>query len=159
MKSFYSYVYDGIGKLEIAVESGCITDLHFEKSFVLPDGCIREETPLHRKTVGQLTEYFAGERRTFELPIAPKGTDFQMRCWDALLAIPYGETRSYGDIARAAGSPKGFRAAGMANNRNPIAIIIPCHRVIGADGSLVGFGGGLDIKKFLLDLERENGPS
>ena len=78
-----------------------------------------------------------------------------MRCWEALLRVPYGETRSYGDIARSVGSPRGFRAVGMANNRNPIAIIIPCHRIIGSDGKLVGFGGGLDVKAFLLDLERK----
>ena len=78
-----------------------------------------------------------------------------MRCWEALLKVPYGETRSYGDIARSVGSPRGFRAVGMANNRNPISIIIPCHRIIGSDGKLVGFGGGLDIKEFLLGLERK----
>jgi methylated-DNA-[protein]-cysteine S-methyltransferase len=78
-----------------------------------------------------------------------------LRCWEALLRVPYGETRSYGDIARSVGSPRGFRAVGMANNRNPIAIIIPCHRIIGSDGKLVGFGGGLDVKAFLLDLERK----
>ena len=78
-----------------------------------------------------------------------------MRCWEALLRVPYGETRSYGDIARSVGSPRGFRAVGMANNRNPIAIIIPCHRIIGSDGKLVGFGGGLDVKAFLLELERK----
>lgn len=101
----------------------------------------------------QLQEYFSGSRKIFDLPLAPIGTDFQMRCWDALLQIPYGETRSYGDIARSVECPKGFRAVGMANNRNPISIVIPCHRVIGSDGKLVGFGGGLDIKKFLLDME------
>ena len=95
----------------------------------------------------------------FDLPLAPVGTEFQIRCWEALLQVPYGETRSYGDIARAAGSPKGFRAVGMANNRNPIAIIIPCHRIIGSNGKLVGYGGGLDIKEFLLELERKNARS
>ncbi len=114
---------------------------------------------LHRKAAEQLREYFDGKRKVFDLPLAPVGTEFQMRCWDALLEVPYGETRSYGDIARAAGSPKGFRAVGMANNRNPIAMIIPCHRIIGSDGKLVGYGGGLDIKVFLLELERKNAHS
>ena len=98
----------------------------------------------------------AGRRREFQLPLAPKGTEFQQKVWKALLDIPYGETRSYGEIARAIGNPKASRAVGMANNRNPIAIIIPCHRVIGSTGKLVGYGGGLDKKEFLLNLERQN---
>lgn len=159
MKSFYSYTYESIGKIEIGTESENITDVHFAKSFIPPAEYRRDETPLHRKAAEQLKEYFEGRRKVFDLPLAPAGTDFQMRCWKALIQVPYGETRSYGDIARAAGSPKGFRAAGMANNRNPIAIIIPCHRIIGSNGKLVGFGGGLDIKEFLLDLERKNAKS
>ena len=159
MKTFYSYTYGGVGKIEIGTESERITDVHFAKSFVPPSEYSRKETPLHRKAAEQLREYFDGKRKVFDLPLAPVGTEFQMRCWDALLEVPYGETRSYGDIARAAGSPKGFRAVGMANNRNPIAIIIPCHRIIGSDGKLVGYGGGLDIKVFLLELERKNAHS
>ena len=159
MKTFYCYTYDGVGKVEIGTESESITDVHFAKSFVLPSEYERKETPLHRKAAEQLREYFVDTRKVFDLPLAPVGTEFQMRCWDALLEVPYGETRSYGDIARAAGSPKGFRAVGMANNRNPIAMIIPCHRIIGSDGKLVGYGGGLDIKVFLLELERKNAHS
>ena len=159
MKTFYSYTYGGVGKIEIGTESKGITDVHFAKSFVPPSEYSRKETPLHRKAAEQLREYFDGKRKVFDLPLAPVGTEFQMRCWDALLEVPYGETRSYGDIARAAGSPKGFRAVGMANNRNPIAIIIPCHRIIGSNGKLVGYGGGLDIKEFLLELERKNARS
>ena len=159
MKTFYSYTYGGVGKIEIGTESKRITDVHFAKSFVPPSEYMREETLLHRKAAEQLREYFDGKRKVFDLPLAPVGTEFQMRCWDALLEVPYGETRSYGDIARAAGSPKGFRAVGMANNRNPIAMIIPCHRIIGSDGKLVGYGGGLDIKVFLLELERKNAHS
>ena len=101
----------------------------------------------------QLEEYFAGSRRDFTFPLDMRGTEFQLACWRALLAIPYGETRTYADIARAVGRPQGFRAVGMANNRNPIAIVVPCHRVIASDGTLCGYGGGLEIKRQLLQLE------
>ena len=103
--------------------------------------------------VQQLREYFAGKRRDFNFALDLRGTDFQRACWRALVAIPYGETRSYADIARAVGRPQGFRAVGMANNRNPVAIIVPCHRVIASDGTLCGYGGGLDVKRKLLELE------
>jgi methylated-DNA-[protein]-cysteine S-methyltransferase len=103
--------------------------------------------------VDELSQYFAGKRRQFDFPLDLRGTDFQLACWNALLAIPYGETRSYADIARAVGKPNAFRAVGMANNRNPIAIVVPCHRVIAANGTLCGYGGGLDIKRQLLELE------
>lgn len=101
----------------------------------------------------QLDEYFDGGRRAFDLPLAPHGTEFQLRAWEALRQIPYGQTRSYGEQAGMLGEPGLARAVGLANNRNPISIIVPCHRVIGADGSLVGYGGGLGTKRFLLDLE------
>ncbi|MGB8012785.1 MAG: methylated-DNA--[protein]-cysteine S-methyltransferase [Terriglobales bacterium] len=104
----------------------------------------------------QLNEYFAGRRREFSIPLDLRGTEFQLACWHALLEIPYGETRSYRDMAEAIGHPHAYRAVGMSNNRNPIAIIVPCHRVIAASGSLCGYGGGLDIKRQLLDLERAN---
>jgi methylated-DNA-[protein]-cysteine S-methyltransferase len=103
--------------------------------------------------IRELEEYFAGTRRAFDFPLDLRGTDFQVACWRALLAIPYGETRTYADIARAVGRPQGFRAVGMANNRNPVAIVVPCHRVIASDGTLCGYGGGLDIKRKLLELE------
>jgi len=106
-----------------------------------------------RTYVQQLKEYFAGERREFRFELDLRGTEFQRTCWRALLAIPYGQTRSYADIARAVGRPHGFRAVGMANNRNPVAIVVPCHRVIASDGTLCGYGGGLDIKRKLLELE------
>src|SRR5664279_1611517 len=112
-----------------------------------------ESTSAMQVYVRELEEYFAGTRRAFTFPLDLRGTDFQKACWRALLAIPYGETRSYGDIARAVGRPQGFRAVGMANNRNPIAIVVPCHRVIASDGTLCGYGGGLDIKRKLLELE------
>jgi O-6-methylguanine DNA methyltransferase len=106
-----------------------------------------------RDYVRELEDYFAGTRRVFTFPLDLRGTDFQLACWHALLAIPYGETRSYGDIARAVGRPQGSRAVGMANNRNPIAIVVPCHSVISSDGTLCGYGGGLDLKRKLLELE------
>jgi O-6-methylguanine DNA methyltransferase len=112
-----------------------------------------ESAEAMRTYVQQLEEYFAGERREFSFPIDLRGTDFQLACWRALQQIPYGQTRTYGDIARAVGRPQGFRAVGMANNRNPVAIVIPCHRVIAADGTLCGYGGGLDVKRRLLELE------
>ncbi|MGA9353364.1 MAG: methylated-DNA--[protein]-cysteine S-methyltransferase [Terriglobales bacterium] len=109
--------------------------------------------------VRELKEYFAGERREFSMALDLRGTPFQLACWEALLAIPYGETRSYADIARDIGHPNAFRAVGMANNRNPVAIVVPCHRVIASSGSLCGYGGGLDLKRKLLDLEQEHAGS
>jgi methylated-DNA-[protein]-cysteine S-methyltransferase len=106
-----------------------------------------------RPYASELEGYFAGQRREFTFPLDLRGTDFQLACWRALLAIPYGETRSYADIARAVGKPNAFRAVGMANNRNPIAIVVPCHRVIASDGTLCGYGGGLGVKRKLLELE------
>ena len=112
-----------------------------------------ESEPALHPYVRELEEYFAGQRRQFTFALDLRGTDFQRACWQALLAIPYGETRSYADIARAVGRPQGFRAVGMANNRNPVAIAVPCHRVIASDGTLCGYGGGLDLKRKLLELE------
>ncbi|MEM7050736.1 MAG: methylated-DNA--[protein]-cysteine S-methyltransferase [Acidobacteriota bacterium] len=111
------------------------------------------ENPLLAEAKGQLDEYFAGERRRFDLPLAPRGTDFQLQVWDQLLEIPYGETRTYGDLAAAHGGPGAARAVGQANHNNPIGIIIPCHRVIGSGGKLVGYASGLERKKQLLELE------
>ena len=107
----------------------------------------------------QLTEYFHGERKNFDVPLAFAGTPFQVRVWRALLTIPYGETRSYGDIARQIGHPAAMRAVGAANGRNPVSIMAPCHRVVGASGALVGFAGGLEAKRILLDLEAGVAPS
>jgi O-6-methylguanine DNA methyltransferase len=112
-----------------------------------------ESASAMRAYVQQLEEYFGGERREFTFALDLRGSDFLRACWQALLAIPYGETRTYADIARAVGRPQGFRAVGMANNRNPVAIIVPCHRVIASDGTLCGYGGGLDVKRKLLELE------
>lgn len=112
-------------------------------------------TLLLRQAATELAEYFAGQRRTFDFPTAPSGTLFQQAVWEALCTIPYGETRSYSQIAAQIGRPRACRAVGMANNRNPIAIVIPCHRVIGHAGALTGYAGGLDTKQRLLDLETE----
>jgi|SRR5579863_9098354 len=113
-----------------------------------------EESPdVLRPYSAELEEYFLGERRHFTFPLDLRGTDFQRDCWLALLKIPYGETRTYADIARAVHKPNAFRAVGMANNRNPVAIVVPCHRVIASDGTLCGYGGGLEVKRKLLELE------
>ena len=148
-----------IGELTLAAAENALTRIVLPAC--LPPGKgIYAQTPLLQQAMEQLCAYFAGELREFSLPIAPKGTPFEQRVWKALCAIPYGETRTYGQIAAAAGSPRGFRAAGMANHKNPLAIVIPCHRVIGANGSLTGYAGGLETKKFLLALEqRGKGPS
>ena len=114
----------------------------------------RESRPALAPYLRELKEYFAGERREFSFPLDLRGTEFQLACWHALLEIPYGETRSYRDIAQAIGHPHAYRAVGMSNNRNPVAIVVPCHRVIASSGSLCGYGGGLDIKRKLLDLEQ-----
>ena len=111
--------------------------------------------PLLLTAKEQLDQYFAGARRAFDLPLAPQGTPFQQAVWAALRTIPYGETRSYLEIARQVGNPKACRAVGMANHRNPLAIVVPCHRVVGAGGQLTGYAGGLDVKRRLLDLEAQ----
>jgi O-6-methylguanine DNA methyltransferase len=115
--------------------------------------CFEADNVFLRQCRRELDEYFAGQRREFTVPLDFHGTPFQMRCWHALLEIPYGQTCSYGDLARKVGSPNGFRAVGMANHDNPIPIIVPCHRVITSDRKLGGYGGGLDVKEKLLRLE------
>ena len=152
----FFYKYPMTGEIGIAESNGAISRVGFcaEKD-VKKDFCrfTLTETPLIKRAATQLREYFEGLRVNFDLPLEPVGTEFQRAVWQALLTIPAGETRSYGDIASQIKRPKAYRAVGMANNRNPIAIIIPCHRVIGRDGSLTGYAGGLDIKQYLLDLE------
>lgn len=150
------YVYENpmkeIEKLYICEKDGKLVCVEPRKEAV-PEGASLEETPLIKGAARQLSEYFAGKRKAFDLPLAPEGTDFQKRVWEELTKIPYGETRSYGELAAALGNPRAARAVGMANNRNHLMIVIPCHRVIGADGSLTGFGGGLGMKRALLALE------
>ncbi|MEG1790175.1 MAG: methylated-DNA--[protein]-cysteine S-methyltransferase [Oscillospiraceae bacterium] len=140
-----------LGKLCISATDGAVTGLSFGGGGEDDFPC-----PLLERAALELREYFAGERSEFDLPLAPEGTDFQKKVWLALCGIPFGETRSYGEIAAAVGNPRASRAVGGANNKNPIAILIPCHRVIGADGTLVGYGGGLPIKRALLALEQTN---
>jgi methylated-DNA-[protein]-cysteine S-methyltransferase len=149
MKYAYSYKTP-VGSLWLAEENGAITDLSFRSILKAEE----HETPLLKRAAGQLAEYFEGRRQAFDLPLDARGTAFQRAVWSALTDIPYGATRSYKEIAIAVGNEKACRAVGMANNKNPIAVIIPCHRVIGAGGGLTGYGGGLDIKEKLLDLER-----
>lgn len=139
-----------IGPLTLEADENGVTAIHFSA------GGAQDASPLLDATEAQLREYFAGARRTFDLPLAPHGTAFQRRVWAALRTIPYGETRTYGELAAAIGSPNASRAVGMANHRNPIPIIIPCHRVIGANGTLTGYAGGLEIKRRLLALEGIN---
>ena len=159
MKYFWHYDFP-IGRMVIVEADGHVACIFFEQENrrnkrveqTLLDAEERE-TPLLKKAARQLKEYFGGKRSEFDLPLAFDGTVFQKSVWAALLTIPYGETRSYGDIAKQIGNPKGFRAVGMANNQNPIAIICPCHRVIGSNGSLVGYAAGLEHKEYLLNLE------
>ena len=156
----YVYFYDTkikeLGTLGIGADDDRITNLFFEfetenvkknKDYTI------KETPLIKKAETQLFEYLNGKRKNFDLPLLKDGTDFQVSVWNELIKIPYGETRSYKDIAIAINNEKAVRAVGMANNRNKISIFIPCHRVIGMNKKLVGYGGGLQIKEFLLNLE------
>lgn len=141
------------GTLTIAADDKAICAVSFGRVEI--DNAEVKETPLITKTITELNEYFKGWRKEFDLPLAPQGTDFQQKVWQTLQNIPYGQTRSYKEIAKAAGSPNGYRAVGMANNKNPIAIIIPCHRVIGTNGKMVGYAGGLNTKENLLKLEMQ----
>jgi len=119
----------------------------------LPTGFDNSDCGVLLEAERQLSEYFARKRRVFELPLGLEGTEFQLKVWSALLEVPRGQTRTYGEIAADIGNPKAARAVGMANNRNPVSIIVPCHRIIGKGGALVGYGGGLHVKRLLLDIE------
>jgi O-6-methylguanine DNA methyltransferase len=145
------------GPLIIGVSAKGLVALEFDRGHFPPKDkkkiSWQESEEATHQYVRELKEYFAGRRREFSFALDLRGTPFQVKCWRALLEIPYGETRTYADIARAVGCPQAFRAVGMANNRNPIAIVVPCHRVIASDGTLCGYGGGLDIKRKLLELE------
>ena len=153
--TLFTIVPSPVGPLTLVGEGDDITGLYFEtgSSVAAPrTGWVRDDRRL-RSAAEQLAEYFEGKRTRFDLPIAPRGTAFQKSVWGALLRIPFGQTASYGDIARAIGKPAASRAVGGANHRNPLSIIIPCHRVIGADGGMTGYGGELYRKRLLLDLE------
>lgn len=143
------YCETPMGTITLTEEDCALTGLHFGKQSLAEE----RETPLLEEARIQLSQYFQGQRRVFDLPLQLKGTPFQRAVWQALVEIPYGETRSYGEIATAIGRPKATRAVGMANHVNPLAIVVPCHRVIGKNGSLTGYAGGLDFKRYLLNLE------
>jgi len=151
-----AYIDTVIGRLGIAEQEKFLTHLFFSDSASIkkmPPNAVEKWTPFLRKTAKEIEEYLAGKRREFNVPVKLAGTDFQLSVWNALRTIPYGQTRSYREIAEQIGNAKACRAVGMANHWNPVAIIVPCHRVIGANGSLTGFGGGLALKRQLLDLE------
>jgi methylated-DNA-[protein]-cysteine S-methyltransferase len=154
----YRYVKSPIGALLLAGDDEGLKFVGFPegKGQVQPQSEWKKDDRAFTDVKKQLDEYFAGKRKTFDLKLAPSGTAFQREVLTALQQIPYGETRSYQDIASDVGRPRAVRAVGAANGRNPLPIIIPCHRVIGANGSLTGFGGGLPVKQYLLDLERSN---
>ncbi len=148
-----------VGPLFLAASAKGLVRLEFETRVMKLDSAsieLRESKAALAPYLQELDEYFARERREFSFPLDLRGTRFQLACWHALLDIPYGETRSYADIARAIAHPHAYRAVGMSNNRNPVAIVVPCHRVIASSGSLCGYGGGLDLKRRLLDLEQTN---
>jgi methylated-DNA-[protein]-cysteine S-methyltransferase len=155
---YYCYLDTPIGELLLAGEAGALAMIGFPKGSMRREPepeWIFNEKPLTNARA-QLREYFAGDRKEFDLPLKLSGTEFQVSVLEALQDIPYGETTSYGEIARRIGRPKAVRAVGAANGRNPIPIVVPCHRVIGATGDLTGFGGGLDTKEALLRLEAEH---
>jgi len=155
------FYHTPLGKIALAETGSMITNLFFAKDIFLVcelrDRFIVKETEILNEAALQLEEYFKGRRKSFDIPLQPSGTEFMLSVWKELSRIPYGETRSYKDIAEAIGNPKACRAVGQANNRNPIPIFIPCHRVIGSSGSLVGYASGIEIKRFLLDLEKQFG--
>jgi O-6-methylguanine DNA methyltransferase len=154
---YYAQIMSPIGPLNLAVSEKGLVALEFNRGqFPATKNKAISWTLAPQKIEAyarELIEYFAGKRREFTFALDLRGTPFQVKCWRALLDIPYGETRTYADIARTVRKPQAFRAVGMANNRNPIAVVVPCHRVIASDGTLCGYGGGLDIKQKLLELE------
>lgn len=158
MSLSYKTIESPVGQLKlVASDKGLVAILWEQDSprrVRLNDLVAGERHPVLVQTEKQLSEYFAGKRRTFSVALDMRGTRFQKNVWEALLAIPFGETRSYGQLAKQLGNPRATRAVGAANGRNPLSIIVPCHRVIGSSGKLTGFAGGLDAKAHLLNLER-----
>jgi len=155
MSITFCYTYKTVyGNIVIESDGAAIVCVKTEASSA-PVG-VKKQDALTDKAAKELEEYFEGKRQVFGVPLCPQGTDFQRSVWKALQDIPYGETRSYKQIAEAIGNPKACRAVGLANNKNPIWIMIPCHRVIGTSGALIGYGGGLSMKKKLLELERKS---
>lgn len=156
MDTRYTLMPSPLGDIFIARTAQRITAVCFQngRTPMIPQPGWQRDDTAFADIFGQLNSYFAGERHEFDLPLAPQGTPFQLTVWHALQQIPYGQTTTYGELARTIGNPQAVRAVGAANGRNPIPIIIPCHRVIGSDGSLTGYGGGLHIKEALLSLEQ-----
>ena len=150
------YYNTKIGEIAIEENGVAITRLYFVNKDLEKEVEIKEETWLMRKAIKEIKEYLEGKRNSFDLPLEPEGTEFQKKVWNVLKEIPYGETRSYGEIAKLIGNEKASSAVGMANNKNPIMIMIPCHRVIGVNGKLVGYAGGLDVKEKLLNMEKNH---
>ena len=152
----YTYVESPVGSLLLAGDGNGLRLINFQtgRHRIKPDSSWRLDDRQFADAVGQLEAYFAGELKRFNLRLAPEGTPFQLKVWNALLTIPYGETISYGELARRVGDTRASRAVGAANGRNPLPIVVPCHRVIGADGALTWYGGGLPIKQALLALEQ-----
>ncbi len=155
--NYHALIDTPIGKLLLTTNGDALTGLYFDTARGWPryalEGRLDAAAGVLPQAARQLEEYFAGERRDFDLPLQMHGTEFQRQVWQLLRDIPYGVTCSYGELARRGRNPTAFRAVGLANGRNPIAVIVPCHRVIGADGSLTGFGGGIDRKRWLLTHE------
>lgn len=154
---YYNIIESPLGPILLTGDKKGLKHLNFlkgEKRVKIPEDWI-ENKEFFREAARQLEDYFSGKLQSFNLELDPEGTDFQRSVWKALCEIPYGETRTYKEIAVSIGKPKAYRAVGLANNRNPIAIIVPCHRVIGADGKLTGYASGLDVKEFLLKLEEK----
>ena len=157
MSTAYTTVDSPIGELMLTGDEHGLSGLYMQRQLYGPerDPAWRRDPAPFADAAAQLEEYFAGERTEFDLPLAARGTPFQQRVWSLLREIPFGETTTYGALAQALGNPRTVRAVGLANGRNPISVIVPCHRVIGADGSLVGFGGGIERKRALLAHEAE----
>ena len=147
-----------IGALTLVATDDALVGLYMEVGGSGPPGAIERPTPLLERAGAQLDEYFAGTRRDFDLPLAPRGTEFQREVWAVLRTIPFGSTWSYAQVALRLGRPGALRAVGAANGSNPIAIVVPCHRVVGSDGSLTGYGGGLARKRWLLEHEMGERP-
>ncbi len=155
---YYAILGSPIGPLLLAGDEEGLKYLHIRKGktkIEVPDSW-QENKEFFKEISRQLEAYFAGQLKSFDVKLAPEGTEFQKSVWNALTEIPYGETRTYKEIAISVGKPKAYRAVGLANNRNPISIIVPCHRVIGTNGKLTGYASGLDVKEFLLRLEENN---
>ncbi|KPI51894.1 cysteine methyltransferase [Clostridioides difficile] len=155
MKNIF-YYETKIGKIGIAEKNSCVTNLFFDTSSLDPEEYLVKETKIIIEANKQLKEYLDGNRKEFDLPLELSGSEFMRKVWNELCKIPYGETMTYIELANIINNPKAYRAVGMANSKNPISIFIPCHRLIGSNGSLRGYLGGIKVKEYLLKLEKDN---